>query len=133
MSVILLDTSAYSAFKRGNDDIIHIVQRATGILLPTVVIGELLAGFEVGNRTEWNHRELQAFTESPRVRIAPLTYASAERYAHIYAYLHSVGRPVPTNDLWIAACAMEHGAELITGDGHFEHMPQVVVRLIKAE
>ncbi len=50
----------------------------------------------------------------------------------IYAYLRSAGRPIPTNDLWIAASAMEHGAELLTTDGHFRDVPQIVVRFFEA-
>ena len=64
---------------------------------------------------------------SPRVKVVPTTAETAERYARIYAYLRSQGRPIPTNDLWIAASAMEHGAELITLDHHFQNMPQIAI------
>ncbi len=43
----------------------------------------------------------------------------------IFEHLRHIGRPIPTNDLWIAACAMERGLQLITADAHFRHVPQV--------
>jgi len=127
MSALMLDTSAYAAFKRGRPEFIAALRKARAILLPTVVLGELLAGFEAGGRRQHNRAELEEFQHNPRVRLALITPETAERYARIYAYLRGVGRPVPTNDLWIAASAMEHGAELLTADAHFTHIPQIVV------
>jgi hypothetical protein len=67
----------------------------------------------------------------PRVRLVPVIADTAERYALIYAYLRQKGRPIPTNDLWIAASAMEHSAELLTADGHFLHVPQIITRSVR--
>jgi tRNA(fMet)-specific endonuclease VapC len=128
VSTLMLDTSAYSAFKRGHPEAIDALRQASSILMPSIVLGELLAGFEVGGRREENRRELVEFQHSPRVRIVQITEDTAERYARIYAHLRTAGRPVPTNDLWIAASAMEHGAELLTTDRHFLDVPQVVAR-----
>ncbi len=126
LNTILLDTSAYAAFKRGHSGVLDLVRAAERILLPAVVIGELLAGFEAGARRERNRSELDQFCASSRVGVLPLTGASAERYASIYGYLRAMGTPVPTNDLWIAAAAMEHGAILVTLDNHFTLMPQIL-------
>lgn len=128
LSTLMLDTSAYSAFKRGRPEAIEALRQASSILLPSIVLGELLAGFEVGGRCQENRRELAEFQRNPRVRAVQITEDTAERYARIYAHLRSAGRPVPTNDLWIAASAMEHGAELLTTDRHFLDVPQIVVR-----
>lgn len=126
LNSILLDTSAYAAFKRGHGGVVDLVRAAERILLPVVVIGELLAGFEVGSRRERNRSELEQFCASSRIEVVPVTWASAERYAAIYGYLRAMGTPVPTNDLWIGALAMEHGAVLVTLDNHFSHMPQIL-------
>lgn len=128
MSRILLDTSAYSAFKRGHTGVVASVRRAREILLPITVLGELLAGFETGTRKQANEEELHRFLQSPRVSIARLLEATARRYAVIYADLRRAGRPVPTNDMWIAASAMEHGAELLTTDDDFTAIARVLVR-----
>jgi tRNA(fMet)-specific endonuclease VapC len=124
----MLDTSAYSAFKVGEASTLSAVQQATKILIPLVVYGELLAGFAAGSREEHNRQELAAFLASPRVDLVPIIADTAERYAVIYAYLRKKGRPIPTNDLWIAASAMEHGALLLTADGHFTYVTQIIVR-----
>ena len=130
LSSLMLDTSAYAAFKRGQQRAIEALRRPRVILLPSIVLGELLGGFEVGTRCAQNRQELEAFRQSERVSIVPITDETAERYARVYAHLRRVGRPIPTNDLWIAASAMEHGAELLTADAHFLHVPQIIVTYI---
>ena len=51
---------------------------------------------------------------------------TADRYSRIMASLRARGRPIPTNDVWIAAHAMETGADLVSADSHFGHIDQVV-------
>jgi len=127
MSSLILDTSAYAAFKQGNVEAASALRRFSEILLPAIVLGELWAGFEVGSKRDQNRQELETFLASPRVALAPVTGETAARYAVIYAYLRGNGRPIPTNDLWIAALAMQHGATLLTADAHFLHVPQILV------
>ena len=129
MSRITLDTSAYSAFKRGHSGVVGHLRAAEEILLPSIVLGELLGGFEAGQQSRRNRDELGLFRESRRVRLVAIGEATAERYGVIYAALRSMGHPIPTNDLWIAASAMEHGTELVTLDRDFTHMPQILVAL----
>jgi predicted nucleic acid-binding protein len=129
VSRVALDTSAYSAFKRGHRDVVGHLRRAREILLPSIVLGELLGGFEAGGRPRRNREELRLFLQSPRVRLVPVGEATAERYALIYASLRAAGRPLPTNDLWIAASAMEHGVELVTLDRDFARVSQILVAL----
>ncbi|NIM94765.1 MAG: PIN domain-containing protein [Anaerolineales bacterium] len=128
MSALMLDTSAYAAFKRGHPDAVDALRKARSILIPAIVMGELLAGFEVGSNRQKNRTELTEFQRSPRVNTVGIMGETAERYAHIYAYLREIGSPIPTNDLWIAASAMEHSAELLTFDDHFQNIPQIIVR-----
>lgn len=128
---LMLDTSAYSAFKRSHLGVIVAIRQADEILLPSTVHGELLVGFETGSRTEENRGSLNEFLQSPRVKLVPAGTETAEHYARIYAYLRSQGLPIPTNDLWIAASAMEHSAELVTFDEHFTHVEQIIVRFIE--
>lgn len=129
MNRVALDTSAYSAFKRGHAEVVEHLRRAREILLSSVVLGELSGGFAVGGRSRQNREDLRLFCESTRVRLVPVGEATAERYALIYAFVRAEGRPLPTNDLWIAASAMEHGAELVTLDGDFTRVAQIMVAL----
>jgi len=125
MREIVLDTSAYSLFKRGDLQAANAIQQADKILLPATVIGELLAGFSRGNRQAQNVKELDEFLFSSRVTVTEVTQKTAERYALIYLWLRNQGKPIPTNDLWIAASAMENGADLVSADAHFELLPQI--------
>ena len=119
---VLLDSNAYSHLKRGHRRIVDIVRNSEAILLPPVVVGELLYGFRCGSRTERNARELRAFLETPRVSVAAMSLVTADRYSRVAAALRGKGRPIPTNDIWIAAHAMETGADLVSYDRHFDHV-----------
>lgn len=77
MRSIMVDTSAYAAFKRGHPEAITALRKTSSILLPAVVLRELLAGFEVGSRRHKNRTELQEFIQSPRVRLVQLTQETA--------------------------------------------------------
>jgi len=124
---VMLDTSAYSAFARGHDQIKGALQEADEIWVSAVVLGELRAGFRCGTRRAENERDLSRFLSSPRVAVADVVEETAVRYAEILAFLREAGTPVPTNDIWIAAGAMEHGLRLVTTDAHYRKMPQVVL------
>ncbi len=119
MRPVLLDTNAYSAFMLGEVDAVEVVAHADKLLLNSVVLGELLGGFAAGTREPKNRAELARFLNSPRVEVLPITAQTADSYALVYVGLRRKGLPVPTNDLWIAASALEHAAALLTRDGHF--------------
>lgn len=122
MRPIVLDTNAYVAFKRGDEKIIAVLQHAPNILLCATVLGELLGGFAAGQRESVNRSELTQFINAPRVKVVPVTAATADLYALVYARLRRKGQPIPTNDLWIAASSLEYGAALLTYDAHFQNI-----------
>ncbi|MEQ1847489.1 MAG: PIN domain-containing protein [Nitrospira sp.] len=68
---------------------------------------------------------MDAFMARPGIRIGVIDAETAQRYAEIVNHLKSAGRPIPTNDIWIAAHAMQHGLQILTFDRHFDHIPQV--------
>jgi len=119
MRPILVDTNAYAAFKRGDAAVVTVLQHAPSLLICATVLGELLAGFAAGNRESVNRSELTQFIQSPRVKVVASTAATADLYALVYAALRRKGLPIPSNDLWIAASCLEHGAALLTFDAHF--------------
>ena len=90
--------------------------------MPLVVIGELLYGFRNGSRFERNMNELQAFMDNPFVTVVAMTLTTADRYSRIAAALKAKGRPLPSNDIWIAAHTQETGADLISYDEHFDQV-----------
>lgn len=120
MRPISLDTSAYTAFKRGDEQIVSVLQHAPSIIVCATVLGELLGGFAAGQRESANRSELTQFLNVPRVKVVPSTVSTADLYALVYAALRRKGQPIPTNDLWIAASSLEYGAALLTLDAHFQ-------------
>jgi len=127
MNAILLDTNAYVAFKQGQPDALEIVQRATRLGISSTVLGELLAGFAVGTREAKNRVELQQFLTSDRVHILTVDDGTATHYATVYRNLRNKGRPILTNDMWIAASALQHGYALFSYDSHFQTVDGLLV------
>jgi predicted nucleic acid-binding protein len=123
---VLIDTNAYAAFKRGLPEAVDVIQHVPLVGLSTIVLGELLGGFALGRRSQENRRELNAFLSSDRVRIFAVDADTATHYATVYQHLRSVGRPIPTNDMWIAAVALQHDLAVFSYDGHFAEVPGIV-------
>jgi len=117
---LLLDTNAYSALLRGHAEVAAYVRGAEAVLLSAVVVGELLYGFRHGTRYAENAQRLDSFLENPYVQFLPVTRTTAERFGQIAVGLRRKGRPLPSNDIWIAAHAFESGADLVSGDAHFD-------------
>jgi len=124
---VLLDTSAYSAMRRGDERLLQPLREAAGVFLTTVVLGEFLFGFVGGRLDLDNRRLLREFLDLDRVELVPVDEETAERYAVIRDQLRRQGTPIPTNDLWIAASAAQHGLVLLTLDRHFKEVPQILV------
>lgn len=119
----LLDTSGYSGLMQGDPVILELLSQVPQVFVPAIVLGELHSGFRRGSRTEENERLLQLFLRKPSVSVLDVTAETARRYAEIDVHLYSKGRPIPRNDVWIAALALEHGCVLITRDAHFREIP----------
>ena len=125
MREIVLDTNAYSLAKKGHKQVLQLIAESPRIWMPSIVIGELSVGYLIGSRHKENFGELEDFLSTDRVHIANVNKRTTERYASIYVWLRSQGKPIPTNDVWIAAIAMEKGADLVSADAHFERVPQI--------
>jgi tRNA(fMet)-specific endonuclease VapC len=122
MKHIMIDTNFYVAFKRKQQPAVDLLRQAEYIAVNTVVFGELLAGFRCGSREAENRRELDQFLDSPRVEILDIDEDTAEFYAAVFRALKEKGRPIPSNDLWIAASTLRHGLGLATLDEHFRNI-----------
>ena len=123
---LLLDTNAYSALFRGDPAVARRVQKAEQVLVSTIVAGELLFGFRDASRYEANREDLEDFLANPYVSLLPVTLVTADRFGRIAAALKLKGRPLPTNDIWVAAHTMESGAELLSFDRHFAEVDGLV-------
>ena len=125
---VLLDTSAYSALNRGHQPILDVLRRSETVAVSAVVLGELYSGFRAGIRWAENTAQLAQFLSKPSVRVLNVTEETALRYAEVDVYLRRKGRPIPRNDVWIAAVALEHGLQLLTLDIHFREIPLLLLQ-----
>lgn len=131
MNRLCLDTSAYSNFQRGHRQTVDCIDRADWIALPNVVLGELWAGFLLGNRVEQNAQALALFLEHTAVETLDVDGDVARIYGEIFVELRRKGTPLPINDVWIAATAVHAGATVLTFDAHFREIARIGVLLLE--
>jgi tRNA(fMet)-specific endonuclease VapC len=125
---VLLDTSDYSALQRGHQPVLDVMRRSETVAVSAVVLGELYSAFRAGNRWAENTAQLAQFLSKPSVRVLNVTEETALRYAEVDVYLRKKGRPIPRNDVWIAAVALEHGLQLLTLDVQFREIPLLLIQ-----
>ena len=97
------------------------------LIVSATVIGEYRAGLPATKRGEPMLWKLQTFLDKQSVKTVAVDGKTAALYAKVFQELRAKGKPMPQNDIWIAAAALEHGADLMTTDGHFRHVPLLVV------
>ncbi len=119
---LLIDTSAYSAFRRGLPEVKQYFTHEHDLLVPLVVIGELRAGFAAGAHQRQNETLLQQFLALPNMNMVGLSDATTQAFGTLYAQLRRAGTPIGQNDMWIAAIALEHGLSLVTLDRDFANV-----------
>jgi tRNA(fMet)-specific endonuclease VapC len=114
-----------SALWRGDERVLDALDQADNVLMSIVVIGELHAGFRGGTRIRENRMRLSAFLKKPTVRVLELSVETAEIYGQIKDTLRRTGTPIPINDVWLSAQAIETGAVLVSFDSHFSKVAGV--------
>jgi tRNA(fMet)-specific endonuclease VapC len=122
---LLLDTNRYTDFVRGEPSVVQSIQAAATIFIPFIVLGELRSGFAAGTRSRENEAILTRILQRPTVAALYADGETTRHYAAVYLQLRRQGTPLPTNDLWIAALAIQHELVLFSRDPHFQHVPQL--------
>lgn len=117
---LVLDTSAYSHFRAGDARVLDLLAGAEVVLIPTIVLGELESAFLLGRRERENRALLADFLAEPFVSLLPVTPSVARVYGRVFAELRRAGTPIPINDIWIAATALDCGGHLLTFDSDFQ-------------
>lgn len=120
---MILDTNGLSAIADGDPKLEPLLQRAAEIALPAIVLGEYRYGImQSRNRARY---ELWLSEVIANCRVLKVDAETAEQYAEIRNELKRKGRPIPGNDLWIAALARQHALPLLSRDEHFDCVPRL--------
>ena len=120
---MILDTNALSAFGDGDARVGEVLRQQARAAIPVIVLGEFRYGI-AGSR----HRPAyEAWLESqlPCFDVLPVTDETAVTYAALRVALKRTGRPIPANDAWIAALALQHRLPLLSRNRHFDAVPGV--------
>jgi len=122
---ILVDTNRYRDFCADVLEVVDILGAADEVHMPFVTVAELRAGFLSGTFARRNESVLVRFLNRPRVGVLLPDEETTHHYAMVYSQLRRQGTPIPTNDLWIAALAVQHDLVLCSRDRHFDLLPQI--------
>jgi len=123
---LALDTNGYRLVMDGDARAVGLAKTADRLLMPVPVLAELRFGFSNGTKGRANEAHLARFLDRPRVDVLVCDEETTFRYAELKMQLKRQGTPIPINDVWIAALVLQHQAALLTRDGDFEHIPQLV-------
>jgi tRNA(fMet)-specific endonuclease VapC len=123
---VALDTNRLTDLFQGDSELADRLGECDEVWLPLMVLAEIKAGFYGGSQQHRNELLLQGFLAKPTVGIMLPARETAEHYARLFVQLKRAGTPIPDNDLWIAALALEHDLQLITRDHHFKSIPQLL-------
>lgn len=118
-----IDTNIIIDLFKGNREIADKIDQSINIFLPVPVLGELYFGAENADRK--HHHLQQINTLLQLVRILNVSEVTAQIYGTIKSHLKRQGKPIPENDIWIAAIAKEHKIPLVTRDNHFRYVPDI--------
>ena len=118
---MILDTNGLSAMADGDLTLEPLLHRVSGIAVPVIVLGEFRYGIKQSrNRAQYERWLAETI---PFYRVLVVDDGTAEEYAEVRDELKRMGRPIPANDLWIAALARQHALPLLSRDPHFDLVP----------
>ncbi|MDB9528172.1 type II toxin-antitoxin system VapC family toxin [Oscillatoria sp. CS-180] len=116
----LLDTNIIIGLFAGQTSVINPLQRSDEIFISSIALGELYYGARKSGRVQQNLERIEALVAD--VTIVGCDAATARQYGDIKNLLRAQGRPLPENDIWIAALALQYDLILVTRDAHFQHV-----------
>lgn len=121
----LLDTNAVIAMQKEDTALIMRLKKIEAVFIPSIVIGELYFGAYKSGRPEINRQTVVQFIIG-RV-ILNCDFGTGDFYGQIKYQLRAKGRPIPENDIWIAAIAKQHKLTLMTRDIHFKEIDGLIL------
>lgn len=116
---MIIDTNVYSAANAGHKVAAEILVESSVVYMPVIVLAELRAGFLGGTKNKLNLRMLVRFLAENNVDVLHIGENTAKQYAELAVFARARGKSLSNNDIWIAALALENGAQLATFDRDF--------------
>jgi tRNA(fMet)-specific endonuclease VapC len=118
---VILDTNALSAFVDGDPGVGEVLRRQPRAAIPVIVLGE----FRYGIASSRRRSAYEAWLDAHLIHFDTLsvTDETAIAYAALRVALKRSGRPIPANDAWVAALALQHGLPVLSRDEHFDAVP----------
>ena len=113
----LLDTNVIIALLAGDEAVLSNVTQAQEVFVPVTALGELFFGAAKSGRPAENRATIERFAVGRVILACDL--GIAREYGELKRRLKEKGRPIPENDIWIAATAKRYGMILVTRDAHF--------------
>ena len=120
---MILDTNAVSAVADDDPAAVRLFSQAASIELPAIVLGEYRFGIAQSRRRKEYAKWLELLIAATRV--LPVDQETTIQYAQIRSELKKAGKPIPSNDLWIAALCRQHRLPMMSQDTHFDAVASV--------
>lgn len=124
---ILLDSNRYKDFCSAEPEIVKCVQQADKIYFPFITLAELRSGFACGTKAKKNEAVLTKILNQDCIDVIYPDEETTFYYASLFRQLREQGTPIPTNDLWIAAIAVQYDLLLASRDKHFKSLAQIPI------
>ena len=120
---MILDTNALSAAADGDPSLQDVVAGAERIAVPVIVIGEYRFGIAQSRQRKAYEEWLRGWIDT--VTVLDVDRETTHEYAKIGLELKKIGKPIPANDVWIAALCRQHSLALLSRDRHFDFVPGI--------
>jgi tRNA(fMet)-specific endonuclease VapC len=122
----VLDTNIIAALLKGEAGIADKIDKAIKVYIPIIVLGELYYGALYSSHVQKNIRNIQKVIA--RYTVLLIDEETTSSYGNIKTSLRKKGKPIPENDIWIAAIALRHNLTVITRDKHFKEIDQITIK-----
>ena len=122
---LLVDTNRYRDYVGGDKQVLEQLRRCECVAICFITLAELRSGFLLGSQSRENERNLTGFLQKPQVDVVFADETTPHHYARLVFQLRRQGTPISTNDIWIAASAIQYDLTLYSRDVHFNHVPQI--------
>ena len=121
----LVDTNVIISFFKGETELFSLFDDMENLYISSITVGELMYGAELSKKSDFNRENYFCFCQQMKVLYPDLEIAKS--YGKIKASLKEKGKPIPENDIWIAATCHAADLILITADSDFDFVDEISV------